>query len=486
MSIVKELSTDPKTLEELLQPTAPAAPSAKPGLSPAVEAARRKLELLLKVSESLSAPEASEDLPEQIVKLLPQILAVQRAVLVMVNTADGQIAAVASHAIVPVESPTMFSRQIATYVMAKAVAVLSLDAKSDARFETSGSISAQHIRATMCAPLRGRAGIMGVLYADNVSHPGMFGEEDLRLLAGFANQAAIALDNAALYKRIAEEARAREAELQRLVDERTRSLREALGEAERQRGLAQEAQQVAEDANRVKGRFLASMSHELRTPIGGILGYADIVKDQAQDIGHEELLPDLAKIEGAARHLLNVINDILDFSKVEAGKMTLFVEEFDLAAIVRDVEGTVQPLVARKANTLEVRCSDDLGTVRNDQTRVRQVLLNLLSNASKFTENGRIILGARRLRNESGEERIELSVTDSGIGMTPEQLQKLFQAFTQAETSTAKKYGGTGLGLALCRQFCRMMGGDITVTSDYGRGTTFTADVPATVVAQDA
>jgi signal transduction histidine kinase len=483
MSIVKELATERKTLAELLKPATAPTPGAKP-VPPEVEAARRKLELLLKVSESLSDPAATDDLPQQIVTLLPQILAVQRAVLVMPNA--GELGAVASHSTVPVESPTMFSRQIASYVMEKAVAVLSLDAKTDVRFETSGSISAQHIRATMCAPLRGRAGIMGVLYADNVSHPGMFGEEDLKLLAGFANQAAIALDNAALYKRIAEEARAREAELQLLVDERTKSLREALVEAETQRGLAQQAQQVAEDANLVKGRFLASMSHELRTPIGGILGYADIVKDQAQDIGHEELLPDLTKIEGAARHLLSVINDILDFSKVEAGKMTLFVEEFDLASIVRDVEGTVQPLVARKKNTLEVRCDEGLGTVRNDQTRVRQVLLNLLSNASKFTENGRIILEARRFKNDAGEDRIQLSVTDTGIGMTPEQLQKLFQAFTQAETSTSKKYGGTGLGLALCRQFCRMMGGDVSVTSELGQGSTFTADVPAMVVAQEA
>src|SRR5262249_35651633 len=154
--------------------------------------------------------------------LLPQILAVQRAVLVMPD-AQGQLAGVASHSVVPVESPAMFSRQIASYVMEKAVAVVSLDAKADVRFETSGSISAQHIRASMCAPLRGRAGLMGVLYADNVTHPGMFGEEDLRLLAGFANQAAIALDNAALRKRLADEARAREAELQRLVDERTKS-----------------------------------------------------------------------------------------------------------------------------------------------------------------------------------------------------------------------------------------------------------------------
>jgi signal transduction histidine kinase len=484
MSIVKELSADTQTLEQLLQPAAPAPGKAAP--SAAADAARRKLELLLKVSESLSDPQATEDLPNQIVRLLPQILAVQRAVLVMAGAGEGeQLAAVASHSIVPVESPTMFSRQIASYVTEKAVAVLSLDAKADARFEQSGSITAQHIRATMCAPLRGRAGIMGVLYADNVTHPGMFGEEDLKLLAGFANQAAIALDNAALYKRIADEARAREAELQRLVDERTKSLREALEEAEHQRGLAQEAQQVAEEANRVKGRFLASMSHELRTPIGGILGYADIIKDQVEEIGHAEMLPDLGKIEGAARHLLNVINDILDFSKVEAGKMTLFVEEFDLATIVRDVEGTVQPLVARRSNTLEVRCAADLGAVRNDQTRVRQVLLNLLSNASKFTEDGRIVLDARRAKNGDGEERILLSVSDSGIGMTPEQLQKLFQAFTQAESSTAKKYGGTGLGLALCRQFCRMMGGDITVESELGKGTTFTADVPAMVVPQE-
>jgi signal transduction histidine kinase len=479
LSIVKELSTDPKTLEELLQGPSPSASGiVRPG-----DTARQKLELLLKVSESLSSPEASDDLPQQIVRLLPQILAVERAVLVMVDEAD-QLVVRAAHSVATVDSPGMFSRQIATYVREKAVAVVSLDAKTDDRFAASGSISAQHIRATICAPLRGRGKIMGVLYADNVTHAGMFGEEDLKLLAGFANQAAIALDNAALYKRISDEARAREAELQGLVDERTKSLREALADAEKQRLLALEAQGVAEEANRVKGRFLASMSHELRTPLGGILGYTDLLKDQAGDIGAQEMLPDLAKVESAASHLLSVINEILDFSKVEAGKMVLLLEDFELSRILREVQDSVQPLIARKANVLELRCAADLGVVHNDETRLRQVLFNLLSNAAKFTEKGRIVLEVSRLPGADGADRIKLAVSDSGIGMTEPQLQKLFQAFSQAEDSTSKKYGGTGLGLALCRQFCRMMQGDVTVSSVYGQGTTFTVDIPAVVTAE--
>jgi signal transduction histidine kinase len=482
LSIVKELSTDQKTLEELLQQPSPSASGIRvPG-----DPAKQKLELLLKVSESLSSPEAAGHLPDQIVRLLPQMLEVERAVLVMVDEGDGQLAVVASHSEVKTDSPGMFSRQIATHVLEKKVAVLSLDAKTDERFAASGSISAQHIRATMCAPLRGRSAIMGVLYADNVTHAGMFGEEDLKLLAGFANQAAIALENAALSRRIVEEARAREAELTRLVEERTKSLREALAEAETQRGRAQEAQEVAEEANRVKGRFLASMSHELRTPLGAILGYTDLLKDTARDIGGEEMLPDFEKIESAANHLMSVINDILDFSKVEAGKMALFVEEFDLARVLREVQDTVQPLVGRKSNVLEVRFPADIGSVRNDETRVRQVLFNLLSNASKFTEKGTIVLDASRGAGADGSDRLRLAVTDSGIGMTEAQLQKLFQAFTQADESTSKKYGGTGLGLTLCRQFCRMMGGDISVSSVYGQGTTFTVDIPSAVAVEMA
>jgi len=284
------------------------------------------------------------------------------------------------------------------------------------------------------------------------------------------------------------------------------------------------AKKEADDANSAKSQFLASMSHELRTPLNAIIGYSEMVQEELEEMGDKALVPDLQKIQAAAKHQLGLVNDILDLSKIEAGKMTLFVEEFDVAKLVREVTATVQPLVAKKANRLEVDCPADVGTMRSDQTKLRQVLFNLISNAAKFTERGVIRLsvergGARAPRvpaeaprlshsgasegskplssgSASGEgsgegagtdtrgacaPQIRFCVSDTGIGMTPEQLGKLFQAFTQADASTSKKYGGTGLGLALCKKFALMMGGDIAVESEQGKGSVFVVWLPVAV-----
>ena len=257
-------------------------------------------------------------------------------------------------------------------------------------------------------------------------------------------------------------------------------LSDTLALAERSKREALEARDAAESANRTKSAFLANMSHELRTPMNAIIGYSEMLIEEAEDLDLKEFTPDLNKIRSAGKHLLALINDVLDLSKIEAGKMTIYLEDFKVADMIHDVVSTIQPLIEKNGNTLDVQVAPECATMRADLTKVRQGLFNLLSNASKFTEKGRISLSASRVARPEGD-RISFAVSDTGIGMTPEQLGRLFQAFTQADASTTRKYGGTGLGLVISRKFCQMMGGDIRVESAFGQGTTFTIDLPATV-----
>ncbi|HEY2158022.1 MAG TPA: response regulator, partial [Isosphaeraceae bacterium] len=240
----------------------------------------------------------------------------------------------------------------------------------------------------------------------------------------------------------------------------------------------QKAKESAEAASRSKSTFLANMSHELRTPLNAIIGYAEMLQEEAEDAGTAETVADLKKIHGAGKHLLGLINDILDLSKIEAGKMDLYIETFDIGRTVGEVVDTIKPIVEKNGNTLGVDVPEDIGPMRGDLTKVRQALFNLLSNASKFTENGRISLAVAR-ETVDGSDWFEFRVTDTGIGMTEEQLARLFQPFTQADASTTRKYGGTGLGLTITRRFCQMLGGDVTVASKPGHGSTFTIRLPA-------
>jgi CheY-like chemotaxis protein/two-component sensor histidine kinase len=221
------------------------------------------------------------------------------------------------------------------------------------------------------------------------------------------------------------------------------------------------------------------MSHELRTPLNAIIGITEMLREDAEDEGQDELIEPLGRIHRAGNHLLHLINEILDLSKIEAGKLELHLEEVGLAALSQDVAATAQPLAAKNGNRLIVDCPGDIGSIRSDVTRLRQIVLNLLSNACKFTEGGEVRLGIGR---ES--DRITITVADTGIGMTAEQLGRLFQEFNQADSSTTRRYGGTGLGLAISRRLARLMGGDITVESTPGEGSTFTVWLPATPVAQ--
>jgi signal transduction histidine kinase len=236
--------------------------------------------------------------------------------------------------------------------------------------------------------------------------------------------------------------------------------------------------QQLELASKNKSQFLANMSHELRTPLNAIIGVSEMLREDAEALKQDT--EPLDRVLGAGRHLLALINDILDLSKIEAGRMELHLETFPLVPVIEDVAKTIEPLAAKNENRVAVSCNGAIGKLHADQMRLRQALLNLMSNANKFTKAGTITIDARD-NKENGRDWITVAVADTGVGMTPEQMGRLFQEFSQATSSTASKYGGTGLGLVISKRFCQMMGGDITVESEPGRGSTFTIRLPRTV-----
>jgi signal transduction histidine kinase/CheY-like chemotaxis protein len=238
------------------------------------------------------------------------------------------------------------------------------------------------------------------------------------------------------------------------------------------------AKEDAESASKVKSAFLANMSHELRTPLNAIIGYSELLAEDAADRSDSAALADLEKIGAAGRHLLGLINEILDLSKIEAGKMELYIERVSLQSTIDEVKSLVTPLVEKNGNGLVIECPADIGSLRTDLTKLKQCLINLLSNAAKFTKGGAVTLRVSRTADGEGAPHVAFEVRDSGIGMTEEQLSRLFQAFTQADSSTTRNFGGTGLGLTITKHFCTMLGGSIDVASTPGQGSTFTIVLP--------
>ena len=264
------------------------------------------------------------------------------------------------------------------------------------------------------------------------------------------------------------------------MKQRERRLSELVDELGATRDEALQARDQAMEANRTKSQFLANMSHELRTPLNAIIGITEMLEEDARDDALDDYIEPLERVSRAGVHLLHLINEVLDLSKIEAGRIEFHVEAIDVAELVEELATTAQPLADKKGNRLAVHCPEESGAMHGDPTRVRQIVLNLLSNACKFTEGGEVSLTVSRKRTR-GKDWIQFAVADTGIGMTPEQQAKVFEEFAQADSSTTRKYGGTGLGLAISRRFCRMMGGDIELISEPGVGSTFTARLPVTL-----
>jgi signal transduction histidine kinase/DNA-binding response OmpR family regulator len=340
--------------------------------------------------------------------------------------------------------PAQVDQSVIGRAAAERTSVQSPDLHDEPMGSLRGALAHEGYRAVLAVPLLREGTVVGALTVLR-KVPGHFASATVQLLETFANQSVLAIQNARLYQEL-----------------ETKS-------------------QELEVASRAKSDFLANMSHELRTPLNAIIGYSEMLQEDAADLAPEEFVPDLQKIHTAGKYLLELINSVLDLSKVEAGKMELYLEQFEVADLVRDVTNIVQPLIAKNQNTLQVDVPADLGAMRADRTKLRQALFNLLSNAGKFTERGTVTLTAARETDGDGLGWLTFRVADTGIGMTPEQVSRLFQAFSQADAATTRKYGGSGLGLAISRHFCRLMGGDVTVESAAGEGTAFTVRIPAEV-----
>jgi signal transduction histidine kinase len=439
---------------------------------------------VMRAAQSIAGEIRLDQLLSSLLQVVMENAGAQRGVLILSTNdqltieAEGSADPFAVRLIdgLPLEESENLPVAVINYVARTRQYIVLADAARDARFGQDRYVAIHRPASLLCMPLLNQGTLSGVVYLENNLTTGAFTPARLEVLGLLAGQATIAIENARLYS----ELDTYRSQLEQRVELRTSELRESNLQLE-------QARATAEAANQAKSMFLSNMSHELRTPLNAIIGYSDMMLEEADEAGQAQNSADLRKIRAAGQHLLAVINDILDLSKIEAGKMDLYIEPFRVADLVRDVANTIQPLIEKRSNSLHIDLAADVGLINSDLTKVRQILFNLLSNASKFTEQGTITLRLRILDSQAVPDWVPtgqhaawllFEISDTGIGMTPEQLGRLFQPFTQADSSMTRNYGGTGLGLTITRHFCQMLGGDIHVTSEYQVGSTFTVVVP--------
>jgi signal transduction histidine kinase len=462
-----------------------------------IENDTQALQALYELLRRLNGVEQRDDVLETLADVILDRFPLANLVTVLASNRSGRFVAAFSRARdgQHKSDDATVSQTLIGHLIARREAILFTDA--DRALSSAKSVVLGAMRAGILTPLWDHDGIRGIVQVESHDASGQFTARDLDVVTLMSNHAALVLSNLELsgnmrrlnadLEEAAERLKSTNAQLEKMnlgleaqVIERTKELELAKEKAEKAQEAAEDAAELAEQANQAKSAFLANMSHELRTPMNAIIGYSEMLLEDAEDDGNDEAAADLGKIRAAGKHLLDLINSVLDLSKIEAGRMDLYLESFDLKKLVNDCSGIIKPLLEKNDNTLVLEVPDDIGEMTADLTKVRQTLVNLLSNAAKFTDHGTVTLKVSRHRI-ADEDWLAFAVSDTGIGIKEEHMKHLFQAFSQADASTTRQYGGTGLGLALSRSLCKLMGGSISVQSEVGQGSTFSIRLPAKV-----